>query len=327
MRRSPWIIGCSGRQIQDDLKAIFDPLRRIGCSFMVFPITCEEISNNLGRMLKLPPTRRYSYTHAAMCRGEVLEDYVKYVARNPAGALEAAGVKLRPMTLTDFPNLRPRFDDARYDDFLSTVTWVEELTPREHDATCMTLLMRLREGRHSSDLFKCGYVLVTRNGLFVNRSREYCLKSRLISANQNGPVIHQRELATVAWLRTGLDAQDSIPRQHLLAICERVLRTRKEVTDAVANRLRRLTPESLPQFEQLLLDYRSMQTLADETLNDEKAVTDDNILDLLGRMRRSVAAGVADDYERKLDEQKREYEAELSRLRAELEEARAGQSA
>jgi hypothetical protein len=37
--------------------------------------------------------------------------------------------------------------------------------------------MRLREGKHSSDVFKCGYVFVTRNPRFVQHSRSYCLQS------------------------------------------------------------------------------------------------------------------------------------------------------
>jgi hypothetical protein len=46
--------------------------------------------------------------------------------------------------------------------------------------------------------------LVTRNTTFANRSRSYCLQAHIITQTQEGPVIHQRELATVAWLRTGL---------------------------------------------------------------------------------------------------------------------------
>ena len=104
----------------------------------------------------------------------------------------------------------------------------------------MALLMRLRAGKHNSDLFRCGYVLVTRNPTFVRESRRYCVDARLIDPRQEGPVIHQRELATIAWLRTGLGAAEQIPRGHLMAICERILRVRLEVRDAVAAKLEKL---------------------------------------------------------------------------------------
>jgi hypothetical protein len=130
--------------------------------------------------------------------------------------------------------------------------------------------MRLRGGRHHSDILKCGYVFVTRNPSFVERSRSYCLQNRLINSIQQGPVVHQQELATVAWLRTGLDTEERIPRGHLLATCDRVLRTRNEVRDAVATKLKQIKPSDLEQFELLLADQRCLQTLADQTLNNEK---------------------------------------------------------
>jgi hypothetical protein len=79
-----------------------------------------------------------------------------------------------------------------------------QIAAREHDATCATLVMRMREGKHSSDVFKCRFVMATRNPTFVKHARGYCLQSHMINQTQEGPVIHQRELATTAWLRTGL---------------------------------------------------------------------------------------------------------------------------
>src|SRR5436190_18090508 len=82
---------------------------------------------------------------------------------------------------------------------------------------------------------------------------------------------------TIAWLRTGLGAAgQDIPKAHLLATCDRVLRTRTEVQDAVAAKLQEVTPENLEQFELLIQDHRSIQRLADETLNDEHVVTAEN---------------------------------------------------
>ncbi|HEY6266768.1 MAG TPA: hypothetical protein VIX11_00600, partial [Candidatus Acidoferrum sp.] len=130
---------------------------------------------------------------------------------------------MRPIDLEQFPNLHRFFDKEKYEDFFSAITWVRDVAPREHDATCTALVMRLRAGKHYQDLLKCGYVFVTRNPVFVQRSRKYCLESRLINQYQQGPIILQRELATIAWLRTGLDMEERIPRGYLLATCDRVL--------------------------------------------------------------------------------------------------------
>ncbi len=230
---------------------------------------------------------------------------VESVARDPVSALKRVGIQLRPLTLDQHPHLHVFFNDDRYEDFFSEVTWVQEYAPREHDATCMALLMRLRAGRHNSDILKGGYVFMTRNPQFVERSRAYCLKARLINSIQQGPVVHQRELFTVAWLRTGLDMENIIPRGHLLATCDRVLHTRAEVRDAVAAKLKQIKPEELEQFELLLADHRCLQTLADQTLNNEREVTTHNVRRLVDMMRNSMVSDVRSEYERKLQDAQR----------------------
>src|SRR5204863_9934834 len=113
------------------------------------------------------------------------------------------------------------FDHERHEDFLGSVTWGNDVAAKEHDATALTLTMRLREGKHNSDLFRCKYVFVTRNATFERVSRNSCLQSRLINQFKTSPVVHLRELATLAWLRTGLGAAaQEIPKAHLLATCD-----------------------------------------------------------------------------------------------------------
>jgi hypothetical protein len=60
------------------------------------------------------------------------------------------------------------------------------------------------------------------------------------------------------------------------------------VQDAVAAKLQEVTPEKLEQFELLIQDHRSIQRLADETLNDEHVVTAENANQLLEAMRQAT---------------------------------------
>jgi hypothetical protein len=46
-------LGCSGNALQRDVKSIFDALLGIGCSIVVFPDSCLEITRNLKSMLAL----------------------------------------------------------------------------------------------------------------------------------------------------------------------------------------------------------------------------------------------------------------------------------
>lgn len=206
-----------------------------------------------------------------------------------------------------------------------------EIEPREHDATALTLVMRLRDGKHSSDVFKCGYVFVTRNAKFVRTSRQYCLDSGLINSIQQGPLIHQRELATITWLRTGLgEEDDKIPLSNLLANCDRVLQLRAEVPEAVATMLKEVTPDKIEQFELLLQDHKSMRKLADETLNDENVVTAENAEHLLEVMRLATADEERAKFQREMNDatsQHREKQRKSQELVRLTEAARADATA
>jgi hypothetical protein len=263
--------------------------------------------------------QRRGYTHNAMIKREVSNEFVVAVANNPERALDSIGITVRQMSLDGFPNLHRYFTDAQYEDFLSSITWGNQIAAREHDATCATLVMRLREGRQSSDVFKCRYVMATRNPTFVNHARKYCLQSRLINETQEGPIIHQRELATTAWLRTGLGANETIPRGHLIATCDRVLQMRPEVRNALAEQLGRLTPERLEQFNLLMQDARSVQKLADQTLNNEAVVTPDNAEHLLDVMREATAEELVEKHAAELEVERTAAQQSLAQASSEID--------
>ncbi|MPZ38074.1 MAG: hypothetical protein GEU95_08405 [Rhizobiales bacterium] len=303
------LLGCSGKILKDDIAAVVSALKDIGATFIVFPVSCVEMQRNLRSMVSLPAEQRRGYTHNALIKREVSLDYVQAVANNPERALDALGIMVRPVTLDSFPGAHRYFTDAQFDDFLGSIWWGNHINAKEHDATCAALVVRLREGRNSSDIFKNRYVMATRNSNFVKQARQYCLQSRMINETQEGPIIHQRELATTAWLRTGLGASETIPRGHLIATCDRVLQVRPEVRNALAAQLAKLTSERLGQFNVLMQDARSVQKLADQTLNNETVVTADNAEHLLQVMREATA-----------EELREKHEAELQAERSSAEE-------
>src|SRR5882724_10860728 len=91
---------------------------------------------------------RHGYTHDAIVTREVLEEYVQAVANDPEAALEHAGIRLKPLDLQQMPNLFKFFPYTWYEDYFSSILWVKDVAPRDHDATCLALTMRLREGKH-----------------------------------------------------------------------------------------------------------------------------------------------------------------------------------
>lgn len=312
------LLGCSGKALKDDINTVVAALKNIGVTFIVFPASCVEMQRNLRSMLGLSIDQRRGYTHNAMIKREVSSEFVIAVANNPERALENIGITVRPVSLDSFPSFHRYFTNAQYEDFLSSITWGNQIAAREHDATCAALVIRLREGRHSGDVFKCRYVMATRNQMFVKNARQYSLQSHMINEVQEGPIIHQRELATTAWLRTGLGADETIPRGHLIATCDRVLQMRPEVRLALATQLARITPERLEQFNLLMQDARSVQKLADQTLNNEDLVTSENAEQLLEALREATAEELKEKHEAELQAERTTAQEGLNKASSEI---------
>jgi hypothetical protein len=312
------LLGCSGKALKDDISTVVAALRNVGVTFIVVPAICVEMQRNLRSMLALSIDQRRGYTHNAMIKREVSIEFVTAVANNPERALDNIGITVRPVSLDSFPNFHRYFTNDQYEDFLSSITWGNQIAAREHDATCTALVIRLRDGRQSGDVFKCRYVMATRNQMFVNSARKYCLQSRMINEVQEGPIIHQRELATTAWLRTGLGADETIPRGYLIATCDRVLQMRPEVRNALAIQLARITPERLEQFNLLMQDARSVQKLADQTLNNEELVTSENAEQLLKALREATAEELKEKHEAELQAERTTAQENLDKASSEI---------
>lgn len=255
------LLGTSGPTIQEDAENILKSLTAIGCKFVVFKTSCDEMAGALNAMLRLEPHLRHGLTHTAMLRGEVSADFARTVAADPEGSLEQIGVGVKHLTLEEYPNAHTYFSQERFDDFTSRLHW----NARLHDAECVTLIMRLRAGVHRRDPLACNYVFVTGNDRLDYHTRAYCVRERLIDTRHCGPVVHQRNLATAAWLRTGF-AGDVILRGHLVAACERVLRIRKEVIEKAQAVVERARPERMRELEIVLRDSRSVTRLMDQAM-------------------------------------------------------------
>ena len=323
------LLGCSGKALKDDIATVVTALRNVGATFIVFPVSCMEMQHNLRSMLSLPPEQRRGYTHNALIKKEIQPDYVSAVANNPERALESVGVSVRQISLENLPHTHRVFTHDQYEDFYQSITWGNNVPAREHDATCMALVMRLREGKQNGDVFKTRFVMVTRNPTFVSNARNYCLQSRMINRMQEGPIIHARDLATTAWLRTGLGADETIPRGYLIATCDRVLQVRPEVRSALAAQLSQMTPERLEQLNVLMQDSRSVRKLADQTLNNENIVTASNAEHLLEVMREATAEELRERHEAQLAIERsaakttiEEASSEVTRLSSQVAELR-----
>jgi hypothetical protein len=257
-------------------------------------ISIEELKRALDAVIERHPTLRTGPTADALRRNEVLEAFVREVARNPETLLRNTyNINVIDRPLDAFPGQHEYFSHDTYEAFYSKLNWHLESNPRIHDATAITQIMRLRLGNTSADIFESKHLFVTRNGMLSQISRKFCLENGILPNRAIGPAIHQRQLAMAVWLRTGLsDIQKDVPKRYVLAACERVLELKKNVVDQVRKEAKNLTAEKAEQLELLLTQDRSVQVLMDKTLGISNVISAGNIEGLVDVMKASLVAEI-----------------------------------
>lgn len=306
------LVGTSGAALQEEARTIVDALKSIGCRVQVFSESCREAERVLTSYLKASPANRHGRTHTAILNGEVDRAYVQTVASDIEAAAEKFGVNVRDYSLEAFPNDHKYFDAERNTDVYSFLSWDNPLA-REHDAFAVTAIMRMRHGKHRNDPLQNSHVFISSNEKLVRKAREYCLQSQLVRETQCGPVVDTRDLATIAWLRTGFENSEKLPTSHMLAQCERVLRVRKDVLENARQQVAKFNPEKVEQFELLLQDNRAVSYLMDTARGSSAPFDPERDQELLDGMLDAAIKVVRDETEAKLSEK----DKKIRQLRAE----------
>ena len=298
------LVGTSGAALQEEAKIIVGALKSIGCRVQVFSESCREAERVLISYLKAQASDRHGRTHTAVLKREVDRQYVQTVASDIEKAASTFGVDVRDYDLEKFPNEHKFFDSARNSDIYSFLTWPNPQA-RDHDAFAVTAIMRLRHGKHKNDPLDNSHVFISSNEKLVEKSRRYCIESQLIRETQCGPVVDTRDLATIAWLRTGFVNSDKLPMSHMLAQCERVLRVRKDVIEAARAQVAKFSPGKVEQFELLLQDNRAVNYLMDTARGSSAKFDPDADQELLDGMLDAAIRVAVDDSRRQISEKNR----------------------
>jgi hypothetical protein len=90
------------------------------------------------------------------------------------------------------------------------------------------------------------------------------------------------------------------------------------VRQALAAQLAQITPERLEQFNLLMQDSRSVQKLADQTLNDETVVTAENAEHLLNVMREATAEDLKEKHEAAIQAERASAQRNLDEKTSEI---------
>ncbi|WP_417318501.1 hypothetical protein [Erythrobacter aureus] len=245
------LLGASGKLSRDNIKTLLETARAKGAQIHAFEISIQEACNSLKSMLQQPIYDRYGPTHDAMLRKEVEEPYVRAIIENCGAILrEEFKVKIDSKVSQNSFFGYQEFDKLKNDLHNIYAHQNGSMFRATHDAQAVSSIMRLRTDQYATnDLWDSGFFFLTRNRKFKDTARAFCEANRayggsgdfMLERDEAGPVVDIREFSSSVWLRFGSGQDDPLPRLHLLAGCERILRFNRKTLNKVRTHVNSLS--------------------------------------------------------------------------------------
>jgi hypothetical protein len=283
-------LGMSGKAAKNSILPVLDGLRSVGAKVGVLRDSIEEMRTALDTLLRTPHSERTGPTADALRRREVTQRDIITVLNGPEAALRAIGVEVVERTLSMYPNEHKYFTGSDFEKLKARYSWQNNYAAQEHDAVLVTIVMRRRGDHRSNDFLTCKHLAVSRNGAVIADAEQYCRENGMVARGQVPPVIHSRQLATMAWLRTGLRSNADVPKSTLLAACQRVLTLSPGLLKAAVRKAHELSGKSEEELRLCLVMDRSTMVLMDRTLGDTRILAEQQMEEIIDAMKKAVAA-------------------------------------
>jgi hypothetical protein len=291
------LMGLCGKQAKNNAEFLIDNLRVIGCRIGMYQHCVEELRDNIKNTANEKLSLKWSHkckTAAAIRKRELLHDYVVNVFRNTKKCVESFKITIKGSDLNAYPYQHDYFTLEDYDNLKGAISWHQGFLPKERDAKSVVFTMRKRGGVNSVDAFQTKALLITRNYKFFDITKSFVERTYPETKNQIPPVVLVRQMATIAWLRNGLntDEKTEFSRMALLSSCERVLQTNEAVVKEARDGLLSLSDDEHEQLLMLLEEPKSCRVLMDKTLGSSGVINSTNLSEVMEEMK----SGLIDDH-------------------------------
>ena len=333
------LIGASGRSSRDNIKTLLEIVRAKGAKVHVFDASVREACNSLSAMIDEPiVSNRYGATHDAMLRGEISEGTVRSIIQNCAAILrEQFQIKVDP----NVPPSRS-FGHAEFTSLRSDLNGIyahqnSAWSRATHDAQAVACIMRMRKDHlTTNDLWDSAFFFLTRNRKFKETARSFCEATRsyggsgdfLLEPCDVGPVVDIREFASSVWLRFGAGNDDALPRLHLLAGCERILRFNRKTLNRVRTHINRLSlnadanRDEIDQIQLMLMHPVGAMSVQDVLRGSDRQANYRTMLAAQESAEKDKIAKGVEKGSALIRAELKDASEEKERLRAEIETAR-----
>ena len=274
------LLGTSGTIAAESARSIVSKLQSMGAKIEVLSQTRQELINTMFAVVKSETDARTGPTGEALMTGEVAEAYLWSIINDADNVLREFKVTVRSRMVDENAGSARSFTqndyDQLYQEYFSryppmTVPSTRAKYERRchHDTHAAKIVCRLRADDVHSDIFESRTFFLTRNRSFAVIAKNFCVRKEIIDDSCVGPFVTMHELAASLWLRTGMGAQNDMPRRQLLTSCARVLARNERVVGKARRAILSLRSnpsvdaERVRQLEAIIMQDRSMLMVSD----------------------------------------------------------------
>ena len=163
-------------------------------------------------------------------------------------------------------------------------------------------------------------LFVTRNGRLARLSRQFLLRSGLMSREYLPPCITDRYLAGLLWITQG-GGGSHLSRERLISNCTAAISPRRDVVTKVHRFLENLSQVRADRFDALMTNERAEHFLMDRTIGDVTLIKDSNLEAIYRDVELIAGERVAVQKDEEMANLRSSHDAALATQRAAHEDA------
>lgn len=245
---------------------------------VIFQHTVEEVEGAIRSPLENYERGQPVYGHLGrrLLHNSTFAPYLRSVLRDLPQLVTELGVQVLPFSNIERLKARVFFTEKNEERLSEEIGFYHNGDTRLRDARSIADVLRMRERAHAKSLKEAQIFFVTRNGRLARLSREFLLRTGLMSPEYLPPCITDRYLAGLLWITQG-GGGSHLSRERLISNCTAAISPRRDVVTKVHKFLEELSQVRAERFDALMTNERAEHFLMDRTIGDVTLITDSNL--------------------------------------------------
>jgi hypothetical protein len=289
---------------------------------VIFQHTMEEVEGAIRSPVENYERGQPVYGHLGrrLLHNSTFAPYLRSVLRDLPQLVTDLGVQVLPFSNIDRAKARVFFTEKNEEKLSEEIGFYHNNETQLRDARSIADVLRIRERARAKTLKEAQILFVTRNGRLARLSRQFLLRSGLMSREYLPPCITDRYLAGLLWITQG-GGGSHLSRERLISNCTAAISPRRDVVTKVHRFLENLSQVRADRFDALMTNERAEHFLMDRTIGDVTLIKDSNLEAIYRDVELIAGERVAAQKDEEMANLRSSHDAALATQRAAHEDA------